>query len=327
MQVRSKLLKWVLIYLVAIFAYGYASSCAQEASHGSMHNAVTSCAIFTKNVFIDNFAMDINNHCSILKRSYLFRSKRVWPVYCKSIDSLGSNCSFCYSHIRSFFWKSGLKRVFFNTNTPPMCQINCRSGATIFNINSSYWSYFWIDNVCTGRFVFWYLNCYKFRWIHDIIYNYITNQDPRPQLVFSYIFKYCDIFNGSVSAYLHRTSNLFHCSGRTIRLINRIKHAFGLFLGGFPKPVCGYPQPPCKESKESRKNSNEPIGGVRQKVIVPLMILFSVGMGFLVMWLGDLLWKRGFERFATIFVFIGLFTAVFGWLLVILLCAYRDGRL
>ena len=334
MQVRGKLLKWVLIYFVAFFTYGYSSIYAQEATHNAMHDPVTSFAIFAKNVRIDNFAMDINYHCSVLQRVYLFSSDWVWIMNGKGNESLRRNCGFCYSYIGAFFRKIGPKRVFLNGNNSPMGQINCRRGATVFDINGSDWPYLCINNLGTSWLVSWYLHLINFRWINNVIDIYTIGQNPRSQLFFSYVFKNFNIFDSNLSAYSGGSGNLFHCSSRTNGLIDRFIHGSRLVLRGFPKLFSFFPQSRIIENKQDSDNNEQeieeykkPVSSVIDKSIVPMMFLFSCGFYVLVLILGNYFFKLGFERFSFVFVFVGLFIGAFGWILIILFCAYKDGWL
>jgi len=98
-------------------------------------------------------------------------------------------------------------------------------------------------------------------------------------------------------------------------------------LGNFPQINGSLPQSTSKQDKKAIKKDEQPFGWMVEKGLVPLMLLVSLGFGFFVLTLADFLYRRGHRQLANIFVFVGFPLVVFGWLVIILLAAFLDGRI
>lgn len=117
----------------------------------------------------------------------------------------------------------------------------------------------------------------------------------------------------------------FNCSlsrflgggGGLLSNVNRGFHMFRMFLRNFGQFFSGSPQAPGVSNEQGvekeRKDYRNDIKRFFQ-VIVPMLILVSIGLCFLVERIGFVFYKRGFKRFAIGFLFVGFFVCGFGWL-------------
>jgi len=104
-----------------------------------------------------------------------------------------------------------------------------------------------------------------------------------------------------------------------------------LSLSGIFRPLnqvsSGNPKAIGIKDKQTIEKREQPFRRVVEESVVPLMLGGSIGFGFFILWLGDHLRDQGRKRLANAIVLGGLFVAGFGWLFIVLLAAFLDGRL
>jgi hypothetical protein len=121
-------------------------------------------------------------------------------------------------------------------------------------------------------------------------------------------------------AFLGSISGYFGYLNRPFQFFAMFFHSDKLSMGHFPEVFCGEPQKEGKSSEKEIKQDEQPVSRFTREDIVPLIILIFAIASFIVFWIGDIFYKKGFERLAQIIVFIGIIGGTIAVLVVIMVC-------